>query len=43
MNQISAKIAMLKLQGSKREPKSGMPISLLPLVSNIIEKPIHYQ
>ena len=43
MNQMSVKIAMLKLPGSKSEPKNGMPISLLLLVPNIIEKPIHYQ
>ena len=40
------KIAKLKLlfkKGSKTEPKNYRPISLLPLVSKVIEKVIHDQ
>ena len=42
----SCKIAKLKpllKKGSKRNPLNYKPISLLPLISKIIEKPIHEQ
>ena len=38
-----AKIKLLYKKGSKTDPKNYCPVSLLPLVSKVIEKVIHFQ
>ena len=38
-----AKIRLLYKKGSKTDPKNYCPVSLLPLVSKVIEKVIHFQ
>ena len=38
-----AKIKLLYKKGSKTDPKNYCPVSLLPLVSKVIEKVIHIQ